>query len=284
MAQQDDLTALRGRSIPTVEQSDVELAPIGDSTTADPGTDDQESDAAAALKGLVKETAEGKAASSFEWQPEDLVNTPGGIQTFLSIWVFFLQKLSLQWHVGVRWPSFFINFVGVLRFLCFEIPAFRVGLAGLVIPEAVLEDCLFTARLLLSVALLVRMFYVMTLPQNNEAPRYGTAVEVVRTVALGVAAPTVLSALAIAIGARTGTNWLTGLGVVLCWPIIVYLVLVHVARILIWKSCCSKCVNRVIMCIRHSNKKSNRKLINALSPAPGTERTRPSTSIGKRPI
>ena len=246
MAQQDDLTALRGRSIPTVEQSDVELAPIGDSTTADPGTDDQESDAAAALKGLVKETAEGKAATSFEWQPEDLVNTPGGIQTFLSIWVFFLQKLSLQWHVGVRWPSFFINFVGVLRFLCFEIPAFRVGLAGLVIPEAVLEDCLFTARLLLSVALLVRMVYARSEMFVEKAPRYGTAVEVVRTVALGVAAPTLLSALAIAIGARTGTHWLTGLGVVLCWPIIVYLVLVHVARILIWKSCCSKCVKRVI--------------------------------------
>ena len=247
MAQQDDLTALRGRSIPTVEQSDVELAPTGDSTTADPGTDDQESDAAAALKGLVKETAEGKAASSFEWQPEDLVNTPGGIQTFLSIWVFFLQKLSLQWHVGVRWPSFFITFVGVLRFLCFEIPAFRVGLAGLAIPEAVLEDCLFTARLLLSVALLVRMFYVMTLPQNNEAPRYGTAVEVVRTVALGVAAPTLLSALAIVIGASTGTKWLTGLGVVLFWPVIGYLVLAHVVRIQIWKSCCSKCVHQVIM-------------------------------------
>ena len=248
MAQQDDLTALRGRSIPTVEQSDVELAPIGDSTTADPGTtDDQESDAAAVLKGLVKETAEGKAASSFEWQPEDLVNTPGGIQTFLSIWVFFLQKLSLQWHVGVRWPSFFINFVGVLRFLCFEIPAFRVGLAGLVIPEAVLEDCLFTARLLLSVALLVRMVYLRILVdnENKKAPRYGTAVEVVRTVALGVAAPTLLSALAIAIGAPTGTNWLTGLGVVLFWPIIGYVVLVHVARVPLWKSCSNKCVGRV---------------------------------------
>ena len=242
MAQQDDLTALRGRSIP-LEWSDVELAPVGDSTTADPGTGDQESDAAAALKGLVKETAEeGKAASSFEWQPEDLVNTPGGIQTFLSTWVFFLQKLSLQWHVGVRSPSFFINFVGVLRFLCFEIPAFRVGLAGLVIPEAVLEDCLFTARLLLSVALLVRMVYVMTLPQvNKKAPRYGTAVEAVRTVALGVAAPTLLSALAIAVGAPTGTNWLTGLGVVLFWPTIGYLVLVHVARVPLWKSCSNKC-------------------------------------------
>ena len=246
MAQQDDLTALRGRSIPTVEQSDVELAPTGDSTTADPGTtDDQESDAAAALKGLVKETAEGKAASSFEWQPEDLVNTPGGIQTFLSIWVFFLQKLSLQWHVGVRWPSFFINFVGVLRFLCFEIPAFRVGLAGLAIPEAVLEDCLFTARLLLSVALLVRIYYVMPTGNNKKAPRYGTAVEAVRTVALGVAAPTLLSALAIAIGAPTGTNWLTGLGVVLFWPTIGYVVLVHVARVPLWKSCSNKCVGRV---------------------------------------
>ena len=253
MAQQDDLTALRGRSIPTVEQSDVELASIGDSTTADPGTDDQEYDAAAALKGLVKGTVEGKAASSFEWQPEDLVNTPGGIQTFLSIWVFFLQKLPLQWHVGVRWPSFFITFVGVLRFLCFEIPAFRVGLAGLAIPEAVLEDCLFTARLLLSMALLVRMVYVMfTSDEDAKAPRYDSAAGIVRTVVLGVAAPTLLSALAIVIGASTGMKWLTGLGVVLYWPVIGYLVLAHVVRIQIWKSCCSKCVHQVIMYIsRH---------------------------------
>ena len=114
------------------------------------------------------------------------------------------------------------------------------------------DDCVFTARLLLSVALIVCLAYVM-MKTNEEAPRYGSATEVVRTVALGVAAPTLLSALAIAIGARTGTNWLTGLGVVLCWPIIVYLILVHVARILIWKSCCSKFVNRVIMCMRHSN-------------------------------
>ena len=112
----------------------------------------------------------------------------------------------------------------------------------------------------------MRLAYVMVktneeassyLPGNNneEAPRYGSAAEVVRTVALGVAALTLLSALAIAIGARTGTDWL------IWWPIIIYLILVHLARILIWKSCCSKCVNRVIMCIRHSNKKSNRQTV-----------------------
>ena len=67
----------------------VELA-LGKPPTANLGTDDQESDAAAAFEGFVKGTVEGKAASWFEWQPEDLVKTPGGIQTTLSIWVFFL--------------------------------------------------------------------------------------------------------------------------------------------------------------------------------------------------
>ena len=223
------------RSNPIITHSGTELAP-----TADLGTHDQESDAAAAVKGFVKEAAQGKATSLFEWQPTDLVNTPGGLQTLASTWIFFLQKLSLQWHVGVNRPSFYLNFIDALRFLCFEMPAF--GLARLVVPEG----CLFPARLLLSVALLVRMVYVRGLRHNEDAPRYGTAAEVVRTLALGVAAPTLLSALAIAIGAATGTSWMTGLGVVLFWPIIGYLVLVHVARIQVWKTCCSKCVGRVI--------------------------------------
>ena len=124
-------------------------------------------------------------------------------------------------------------------------PEFGIDLAWLVIPE----DCLFTVRLLVSVALLVRMGYVKHTSGFKEAPRYGMITEVVRTVALGVTVPTLLSALAIAIGAPTGTNWLTGLGVALFWPIIVHLALAHVARILIWKSCCSKCVNEVSLCV-----------------------------------
>jgi hypothetical protein len=282
MAQQGDPDPSVGQLNPIVEHSGVELAPAGDGSAADQGADDQETpDAAAAFKAAAMDAAGGKASSWFEYELPDLVNTPGGLQTIASLFVFFLQKLSLQLHVGVEWPSWFLNFLDILGFLCFEVPAFGFGV-GLVVPE----ECLFTARLLVSVALLIRMAYVLaTIPRaekNWGAARYGSVAEVVRTVVLGIAAPTLLSALAIAIGAPTGTNWLTGLGVVLCWPIIVYLVLVHVARILIWKSCCSKCVKRVIMCIRHSNKKSNRKLINALSPAPGTERTRLSRSIGKR--
>ena len=70
-----------------------------------------------------------------------------------------------------------------------------------------------------------------------------------RTVVLGVAAPTLLSALAIVIGASTGTKWLTGLGVVLFCPVIGYLALAHVVRIQIWKSCRSKCVHQVIILI-----------------------------------
>ena len=42
MVQQDESTDLSGRSSPTVEQSDVELAPTGDDTTADLSTDDQD--------------------------------------------------------------------------------------------------------------------------------------------------------------------------------------------------------------------------------------------------
>ena len=80
---------------------------------------------------------------------------------------------------------------------------------------------------------------------SKKAPRYGTSIEVVRTVALGVAAPTLLSALAIVIGASTGTKWLTGLGVVLFWPTIPYLILVHMARIQLLKACRNKCVDRV---------------------------------------
>ena len=216
------------------------LSSAGNGPTADLGADDQESsDAAAAVKDAVKELAEGKAASWFEWSSGDLVDTPGAMNTILSLWVFFLQKLSLQWHVGVEWPSWFLDFLDVLEFLCFAVPELGVGLGQLVIPE----ECVFTARLLLSVALLARMASLLVFIKNEKAPRYNSAAEVVRTVALGVAKPTLLSALAIVIGALTGTHWLTGLGVVLCWPTIGYLVLAHVARIQIWKSCCSKCVN-----------------------------------------
>ena len=242
MAQQGDPDPSAGQLNPiVVEHSGVELAPAGDGSAADLGADDQESpDAAAALKAAAKEAAGGMTSGWFEYELPDLVDTPGGLQTIASLFVFFLQKLSLQWHVGVEWPSWFLNFLDILGFLCFEVPAFGIGLTWLVIPD----DCVFTARLLVSVALLLRMVYVKyTSRLKGKAPRYGSVTEVVRTVALGVAAPTLLSALAIAIGARTGTNWLTGLGVVLCWPIIVYLVLAHVARILIWKSCCSKCVH-----------------------------------------
>jgi hypothetical protein len=171
---------------------------------------------------------------------------------------FPLQKLPLQKHVDVRWPTFHIKCPAMLGLLSFKLPAFGVGLAWLVIPE----ECVFTARLLLSVALLVRMVYVgiTSSDKNKEAPRYDSAAGIVRTVVLGVAAPTLLSALAIVIGASTGTKWLTGLGVVLFWPVIGYLVLAHVVRIQIWKSCRNKCVHQVIMCISRYRAFSQRSL------------------------
>ena len=237
-------SAAAGRSIRTewhdAQDVDLELARTGGSSAAGLGTDNQESDAAAAFKDTAKEVAGGKAASWFEWSPKDLVDTPGGLATLGQIWIFFLQKLSLQKCVDVRWPTFYIKFLDVLGLLSFKLPAFGV------IPE----ECVFTARLLLSVALLVRMVYVMfTSDEDAKAPRYDSAAGIVRTVVLGVVAPTLLSVLAIVIGASTGTKWLTGLGVVLCWPVIGYLVLAHVVRIQIWKACRNKCVHQVIMCI-----------------------------------
>ena len=64
-----------------------------------------------------------------------------------------------------------------------------------------------------------------------EPPRYSTTSETLRTIALGIAAPALLSALAIGIGVPTGAGWLTGLGIALCWPVIGYVVVAHVLRV-----------------------------------------------------
>ena len=198
--------------------------------------------AAAAVKDAVKEAAQSKVTNSFGYQLPDLVGTPGTFQTIAQIWLFFLQKLSFQWHIGVRWPAFYVNFLGALAFLSSKFPSFGM------IPE----DCVFTAQLLLAPALLARFVYVMytgkhvssTGDEENKrkAPGYDTAAETLRTIARGVAAPVLLSALAIAIGEPTGARWLTGLGVALCWPIIGYALAAHVARTQLWKACKSKCV------------------------------------------
>ena len=216
--------------------------------------DEAAADDAAAVKDEVRAEAEAKISSSYEWSTDDLVETPGNMETILFIWIFFLQKLSLQWLIGVNWPSWFLNFLDILGILCFGVPAFGIGLEWLMIPA----DCIFAAKLLLHVALLVRYSYLAKIAfavktNGGEAPRYSSAAEVVRTVAHGIAIPTLLSALAIMIGAWTGTNWLTGLGVALCWPIIGYLVIAHVVRVQIWKACCIKYVNRVTTCISRAS-------------------------------
>ena len=110
------------------------------------------------------------------------------------------------------------------------------------------EDCVFTAQLLLAPALLARFVYVLFTGDANKrkAPGYDTAAETMRTIARGVAAPVLLSALAIAIGVPTGARWLTGLGVALCWPIIGYVLAAHVARTQLWKACKSKCVELLV--------------------------------------
>ena len=198
--------------------------------------------AAAAVKDAVKEAAQSKVTNSFGYQLPDLVGTPGTFQTIAQIWLFFLQKLSIQWHIGVRWPAFYLKYLGALAFLSSKLPSFGM------IPE----DCVFTAQLLFAPALLARFVYVMSTGEESAAgykytaPGYDTAAETLRTIARGVAAPVLLSALAIAIGEPTGARWLTGLGVALCWPIIGYVLAAHVARTQLWKACKSKCVELLV--------------------------------------
>ena len=202
--------------------------------------------AAAAVKDAVKEAAQSKVTNSFGYQLPDLVGTPGTFQTIAQIWLFFLQKLSIQWHIGVRWPAFYLKYLGALAFLSSKLPSFGM------IPE----DCVFTAQLLLAPALLARFVYLVYTAElfqpygdeenKRKAPGYDTAAETLRTIARGVAAPVLLSALAIAIGEPTGARWLTGLGVALCWPIIGYVLAAHVARTQLWKACKSKCVELLV--------------------------------------
>ena len=194
--------------------------------------------AAAAVKDAVKEAAQSKVTNSFGYQLPDLVDTPATFQTIAQIWLFFLQKLSIQRYIDVRWPAFYVNFLGALAFLPSKFPSF----AGLVIPE----DCAFTAQLLLAPALLARFVYVQFTRDNATTQGYDTAPETSRTIARGVAAPVLLSALAIAIGELTGARWLTGLGVALCWPSIGYVLAAHVARTQLWKACKSKCVELLV--------------------------------------
>ena len=207
---EEEPSARPGQSLPIERHDardvDLELADLGKNGG-------QERDGATvAVKAAVKEAAEGKAAGWFEFELPDLVNTPGSLQMISTLWILFLQKLSLQWHVDVDWPSWFLNFLDILAFLCFKMPAFGIEVAWL---EKIPEDCVFVARLLLPVALLARMWW-MTMTTDNEpwntdiwgaswrhwgAPHYGSSAWVVCTVALVVAAPTSLSVLAIWIGA-----------------------------------------------------------------------------------
>jgi len=121
MAQSDEPIAPPRRSVPIewhdARDVDLELAPTGPGggQTVDLGKDDQATnDAASALKDAAKDAAKAKVASAFKYEPPDLVDTPGALQTIVSLWIFSLQKLSLQWYVGVEWPSWFLNFLGIL--------------------------------------------------------------------------------------------------------------------------------------------------------------------------
>ena len=205
------------------------------------GVDDPESGrppsyveaAAGAVKDYVKDEVKGKAEGLFaSISADDLVDTPGSTQVLAQIFIFFAQKLSLQAHVKVRWPEWYLRLLAGLAFL-------QLDIGGLPVPSA----CVTTAQLLVAPALIVRYVYVNSQdPQQkiSEPPRYSTTSETLRTIALGIAAPALLSALAIGIGVPTGAGWLTGLGIALCWPVIGYVIVAHVLRAQLWKSCKSK--------------------------------------------
>ena len=184
---EEEPSAHPGRSV-SIERHDARDVDLELADHLAPGQEPD--DAAAAVKAAVKEAAEGKAAGAFEFEVPDLVDTPGSLQMISTLWILFLQKLSLQWHVGVEWPSWFLNFLDVLGFLCFKIPALGIEVALLEIPE----DCVFVARLLLPVALLARMWWMMMTTSGSDgggpemgAPHYGSFAWVVGTVALVVA-------------------------------------------------------------------------------------------------
>ena len=186
------------RHLPTQSVTFLPMAKVARGTDveieledADPSQRRGSSDgtAAAAVKDAVKEAAQNKVTNSFGYQLPDLVGTPGTFQTIAQIWLFFLQKFSIQWHIGVRWPTFYLKYLGALAFLSSKLPSFGM------IPD----DCVFTAQLLLAPALLARFVYLVYTAElfqpygdeenKRKAPGYDTAAETMRTIARDVAAP-----------------------------------------------------------------------------------------------
>ena len=161
-------------------------------------------EAAGAVKDYIKDEVKGKAEGLFaSISVNDLVDTPGSTQVLAQIFIFFAQKLSLQVNVSIGWPSWYLRALDALAI--FQLDISFQGL-GLDVPSA----CVTTAQLLVAPALLARLVYVLKQGNADEEdqglPGYGTIRATLRTVAIGLAAPALLSALAIGIGAPTGAT------------------------------------------------------------------------------
>ena len=85
---------------------------------------------AGAVKDFVKDQMKGKAEGWFPSISADgLVDTPGSTQVLAQIFIFFVQRLSLQAHVNVRWPEWYLRLLSGLAFL-------QLDIGGLPVPSA----------------------------------------------------------------------------------------------------------------------------------------------------
>ena len=56
------------------------------------------------MQDAAKSNVEGKLAFGM-----DLVDTPGSMQVFGQMWIFFMQKMSLQVNVDIAWPRWYLR-------------------------------------------------------------------------------------------------------------------------------------------------------------------------------
>ena len=220
MTQQDESTALPGRSIPVErhDAGDVELSPAG----AEPGTElgaggresagaadaTVEVEAADAVEDYVKEKASDKAAGAVEREARELVDTPGNVQVLTTLWIFLLQKFALLLHVAIRWPGWFLQLIAILTIFTLDLPS-----VGLGVPESTWIMCVAISHILLAPSLIARSGFLVKFWRDNEdAPRYGTRREIGRAVAVGICLPSLLSAFFILIGEDVRREVVDGIG------------------------------------------------------------------------
>ena len=181
---------------------------------------------------VVSTRSQRDAVETFGSAAEDYVNRKlgrnmGSTQTMVQLWIFFLQKIPILSCMPELWPSWFLK-----RTLLLSID---IDLSYFGVPPASSS----TAPLLLAPALVLRGAYLRAYATDlTDAPAYRSVAECICTGGRGVAVPK--AALTIAIAAATSAEWLKGLGILLCWPTIGFMVCVHTCRLHLWKSCSAK--------------------------------------------